>query len=183
MSQSELVMMWRRLEYLAHLTYPASYSAGGVVQPNLVKFTFGSIYSDKVCFIDALTYSIEDSENLWETGGGKVKNKKVFPRPHGGRFLTYCGRVSRDAQICNTLTFHNCWAGSATRAFQALSSRLPEFSAHETNRWGCIRSATSDLRGIQPASCACVPRWLSKFTTHQNSELRASQRQRAFGSF
>jgi len=76
MSQSELVMMWRRLEYLAHLTYPASYSGGGIVQPNLVKFTFGSIYNDKVCFIDALTYSIEDSENLWETGGGKVKNKR-----------------------------------------------------------------------------------------------------------
>lgn len=80
MSQSELVMMWRRLEYLAHLTYPASYSSGGIVQPNLVKFTFGNIYNDKVCFIDALTYSIEDNENLWETGGGKVKNK-------AGRYL------------------------------------------------------------------------------------------------
>ena len=89
MSQSELVMMWRRLEYLAHLTYPASYSAGGVVQPNLVKFTFGSIYSDKVCFIDALTYSIEDSENLWETGGGKVKNKK-------GKYL-FDGTFYKDA--------------------------------------------------------------------------------------
>ena len=89
MSQSELVMMWRRLEYLAHLTYPASYSAGGVVQPNLVKFTFGSIYSDKVCFIDALTYSIEDSENLWETGGGKVKNKR-------GRYL-FDGTFYKDA--------------------------------------------------------------------------------------
>jgi hypothetical protein len=89
MSQSELVMMWRRLEYLAHLTYPASYSGGGVVQPNLVKFTFGSIYNDKVCFIDALTYSIEDSENLWETGGGKVKNKR-------GRYL-FDGTFYKDA--------------------------------------------------------------------------------------
>jgi len=89
MSQSELVMMWRRLEYLAHLTYPASYSAGGVVQPNLVKFTFGSIYNDKVCFIDALTYSIEDAENLWETGGGKVKNKR-------GRYL-FDGTFYKDA--------------------------------------------------------------------------------------
>jgi hypothetical protein len=89
MSQSELVMMWRRLEYLAHLTYPASYSAGGVVQPNLVKFTFGSIYNDKVCFIDALTYSIEDTENLWETGGGKVKNKR-------GRYL-FDGTFYKDA--------------------------------------------------------------------------------------
>jgi hypothetical protein len=89
MSQSELVMMWRRLEYLAHLTYPASYSGGGIVQPNLVKFTFGSIYNDKVCFIDALTYSIEDSENLWETGGGKVKNKR-------GRYL-FDGTFYKDA--------------------------------------------------------------------------------------
>lgn len=89
MSQSELVMMWRRLEYLAHLTYPAAYSAGGIVQPNLVKFTFGSIYNDKVCFIDALTYSIEDSENLWETGGGKVKNKR-------GRYL-FDGTFYKDA--------------------------------------------------------------------------------------
>lgn len=74
MSQAELVMMWRRLEFLAHCTYPYQYN-NGIVEPTLLYFTYGNIYNKKACFVDSLSYSIEDAENLWELGGGILKTK------------------------------------------------------------------------------------------------------------
>ena len=74
MSQAELVMMWRRLEFLAHCAYPYQYNAG-IIEPTLLYFTFGNLYVNKACFLDSLSYSIEDSENLWELGGGILKTK------------------------------------------------------------------------------------------------------------
>lgn len=75
MSQPELVLMWRRLEFISHCTYPDSYTGNGIFQPTLIYFTFGNLYIDKVCFIDSLSYTIDDSENLWELGGDKIKTK------------------------------------------------------------------------------------------------------------
>lgn len=75
MSQPELVLMWRRLEFISHCTYPDSYTSSGIFQPTLLYFTFGNIYIDKVCFIDSLSYTINDDENLWELGGDKIKTK------------------------------------------------------------------------------------------------------------
>ena len=75
MSQPELVLMWRRLEFISHCTYPDSYTGSGIFQPTLIYFTFGNLYIDKVCFIDSLSYTIDESENLWELGGDKIKTK------------------------------------------------------------------------------------------------------------
>lgn len=73
MSQVELMMMWRKIEFLAQFNYPGGYTDSGVVLANLMKFTFGDLYHNRVCFLDNLTYSIEDSENLWELGEGNAK--------------------------------------------------------------------------------------------------------------
>ena len=75
MSQPELVLMWRRLEFISHCTYPDSYTGSGIFQPTLLYFTFGNLYIDKVCFIDSLSYTIDEAENLWELGGDKIKTK------------------------------------------------------------------------------------------------------------
>ncbi len=74
MSQAELVMMWRRIEFLAHCAYPYQYNQG-IIEPTLLYFTLGSVYNKKACFLDSLSYTIEDSENLWEIGGGLLKTK------------------------------------------------------------------------------------------------------------
>jgi hypothetical protein len=87
MSQVELVMMWRRLEYLAHCTYPYAYN-NGIIEPTLLKFTFGNIYNNKACFLDSLTYTIEDAENLWEIGGKQIKiGDGRFEDSFNGQFL------------------------------------------------------------------------------------------------
>jgi hypothetical protein len=73
MSSVELAMMWRKIEFLADFNYPGGYTDGGIVLANLAKFTFGDLYHNRVCFLDSLSYSIEDSENLWELGDGQMK--------------------------------------------------------------------------------------------------------------
>ena len=73
MSSVELAMMWRKIEFLADFNYPGGYTDGGIVLANLAKFTFGDLYHNRVCFLDSLSYSIEDSENLWELGDGQMR--------------------------------------------------------------------------------------------------------------
>jgi hypothetical protein len=87
MSQPELVLMWRRLEFISHCTYPDSYTGSGIFQPTLLYFTFGNLYVDKVCFIDSLSYTINDDENLWELGGDKIKTK-------AGNFVDFNSRFN-----------------------------------------------------------------------------------------
>jgi hypothetical protein len=96
MSQPELVLMWRRLEFISHCTYPDSYTASGIFQPTLIYFTFGNLYVDKVCFIDSLSYSIDESENLWELGGDKIKTK-------AGRFVDFNNKFSVGANNSSNL--------------------------------------------------------------------------------
>lgn len=87
MSQPELVLMWRRLEFISHCTYPDSYTGSGIFQPTLLYFTFGNLYIDKVCFIDSLSYTIDEAENLWELGGDKIKTK-------AGNFVDFNSRFN-----------------------------------------------------------------------------------------
>jgi hypothetical protein len=95
MSQVELMMMWRKIEFLAKFNYPGGYTDSGVVLANLMKFTFGDLYHNRVCFLDSLTYSIEDSENLWELGEGNAKvvisDKYDNGYEFDGKFVPYEG--------------------------------------------------------------------------------------------
>jgi hypothetical protein len=104
MSSIELAMMWRKIEFLANFNYPGAYTDGGIVLANLAKFTFGDLYHNRVCFLDSLSYSIEDSENLWELGDGDMKyaisdyydndyefNGKFRASPGGGVISTTAG--------------------------------------------------------------------------------------------
>jgi hypothetical protein len=95
MSQVELMMMWRKIEFLAKFNYPGGYTDTGVVLANLMKFTFGDLYHNRVCFLDSLTYSIEDNENLWELGEGNAKVVVSDKYDNGyefdGKFVPYEG--------------------------------------------------------------------------------------------
>ena len=89
MSQPELIMMWRRLEYLAKLTYPHEYISGYGVEPSLFYFTLGSMYVDKPAIITSLTYTINDNEQLWELGGDTAKiGKDRYESSFDGKFYS-----------------------------------------------------------------------------------------------
>ncbi len=59
---------WSKLSYLASLCYPQNYEKGtGGVHAPLLKVTIGDIYRNKVCFIENMTYNIDDNYP-WEIG-------------------------------------------------------------------------------------------------------------------
>ena len=61
---------WKRLAFLANLTYPQNYSgtdSGNAITPPIIQFTLGDLYHKKECFVDSLTYTIDDN-TPWEIG-------------------------------------------------------------------------------------------------------------------
>jgi hypothetical protein len=61
-------LAWERLNELAQYTYPSAYKGNaGAVVPPILKFTLGNMYILRECFIDSLTYNI-DENTPWETG-------------------------------------------------------------------------------------------------------------------
>ena len=68
MSLDELGLMWERLNWLTSQTYPKIVNK--LVQPPFIRMTVGSIYTDKVGFINSLSYTIND-DVTWET---EIKN-------------------------------------------------------------------------------------------------------------
>jgi hypothetical protein len=126
MSQPELVMMWSRLEYLAHMTYPYSYAGSGFT-PTLLYFTLGSVHVNKPAIITSLTYTIDDNEQLWELGGdaGKIgkdryefsgqfpagkSNKTIISKNsniqnYKSSFTKY--KISQDGKMVEVDTFKN----------------------------------------------------------------------------
>ena len=72
---------WERLSFLANLTYPQNYSgtdSGNAITPPIITFTLGDLYHKKECFIDSLSYTIDDN-TPWEIGlnGGDSQNYKL----------------------------------------------------------------------------------------------------------
>ena len=62
-SRIEMKPMWDKLQYLSSLTMP-EYSGDGY-QGTLIRFNLGSLYSNKLAFIESLTYTMSD-ELPWE---------------------------------------------------------------------------------------------------------------------
>lgn len=91
LSLTEHKLAWERLNELALYTYPQSYRGiSGAIAPPLLRFTLGNMYKSRECFIDSLTFSI-DENTPWEVG----KNKKlaqnsspVFTLPMGYTYIT-----------------------------------------------------------------------------------------------
>ena len=59
---------WSKLAYLSSLCYPQQYTGGaGAVTAPFLKFTMGDMYRDKECFIENMSYNIDDNYP-WEIG-------------------------------------------------------------------------------------------------------------------
>lgn len=64
MNSNELALMWERLTWLTSQTYPLIKNK--MVQAPFMKMTIGSIYKNKIGFINSLSYTIND-DVTWET--------------------------------------------------------------------------------------------------------------------
>jgi hypothetical protein len=70
---------WERLSFLANLTYPQNYAgSGNAAVPPILRFTLGDLYHSKECFIDSLSYTVDDN-TPWEIGlnGSDTANYKL----------------------------------------------------------------------------------------------------------
>lgn len=69
MSKEEMEGIWKKINYMTGLCYPAQYSQGFMVPP-LVKLTVGDFYRDQPGYMRALSHTIED-DTSWETTDGQ----------------------------------------------------------------------------------------------------------------
>ncbi len=70
------VAAWQRINFLTGLAYPQGYS-GAYAIPPFVTFTLGNLYKNKNCFIESLSYTIDDNGG-WEIGSiGVGENSPV----------------------------------------------------------------------------------------------------------
>lgn len=70
---------WQRLNELAGLTYPQSFAGMlGAATPPIIEFTLGDMYQQKHCFIDSMTYSV-DENTPWEIGMNKKMDGPMSP--------------------------------------------------------------------------------------------------------
>jgi hypothetical protein len=59
--------MWEKINLLTSFTYPAEYANSTYVIPPFLKLTIGDLYKSKECFIESLTYTVDDTAG-WEIG-------------------------------------------------------------------------------------------------------------------
>jgi hypothetical protein len=65
MNPTELSVMWQKITFLTQKTYP-TISKQRLVNAPFIKLTLGSIYADRVGYINSLSYTIAD-DITWET--------------------------------------------------------------------------------------------------------------------
>lgn len=61
MNAQEHKVMWDKLTFLQSLVYPQGYYPTTAVKAPLLELTLGSMYKNKVSFIESLTFSVEDN--------------------------------------------------------------------------------------------------------------------------
>jgi hypothetical protein len=79
LTKAEHIICWNKLGYLSSLCYPQDYmSATGAVSAPFLKFTMGDMYRDKECFIENMSYNIDDNYP-WEVGlnGKNLQNYRL----------------------------------------------------------------------------------------------------------
>jgi hypothetical protein len=73
----EHIAAWQRINFLTELAYPQAYKQGYMIPP-FITLTLGNLYKNKECFIEALSYTVDDNGG-WEIGSAnKTKNDFTF---------------------------------------------------------------------------------------------------------
>ncbi len=80
MNLMEHQLVWERINDLAGMVYPQRYSGVvGAVTPPIIKFTLGNMYFRKECFIETLTFSV-DENTPWEIGLNEKLLEPITPQ-------------------------------------------------------------------------------------------------------
>jgi hypothetical protein len=72
LNQQEHVAAWQKLNFLTGLAYPQTSTSFIYTVPPFLKFTLGDMYKNKECFIESLSFEIDDN-TPWEIGLNPIK--------------------------------------------------------------------------------------------------------------
>jgi hypothetical protein len=72
LNQQEHISAWQKLNFLAGLAYPQTSTSFIYTVPPFLKFTLGDMYKNKECFIESLSFEIDDN-TPWEIGLNPIK--------------------------------------------------------------------------------------------------------------
>ena len=72
LNQQEHLSAWQKLNFLAGLVYPQNTTPEVFTSPPFLKFTLGDMYKNKECFIESLSFEIDDN-TPWEVGLNPIK--------------------------------------------------------------------------------------------------------------
>jgi hypothetical protein len=61
------IAAWQRINFLTSLTYPQGYAGNIGARAPFIQFTLGNLYKNRECFIESLSYSIDDN-SPWHVG-------------------------------------------------------------------------------------------------------------------
>lgn len=76
LNSQEHISCWERLNFLTSLTYPQNVNSFDIyTTPPVLRLTLGNLYSNKLGFIESLSYTIDDNVP-WEIGYGIESNKE-----------------------------------------------------------------------------------------------------------
>jgi len=103
MNLVEHINAWRRLNALAGLVYPQGYRGEvNAVAPPIIALTLGNMYEKRNCFIEAMTFSV-DENTPWEVG----MNKKLYANAIMPAPLKSTGVIGYNMALDDTLTGKN----------------------------------------------------------------------------
>jgi len=61
------IAAWQRINFLTSLAYPQGYAGGIGARAPFLQFTLGNLYKDRECFIESLSYTMDDN-SPWYVG-------------------------------------------------------------------------------------------------------------------
>lgn len=64
-SQTELDMVWTRLNYLTGMVFPYGFNRG-ILQPNIIRLSIGNVYKDQPGYLTALNMNFKDITETWD---------------------------------------------------------------------------------------------------------------------
>lgn len=152
----EMTTIWRKINYLTSLCYPADYSNGFMVPP-LIKLTIGDLYNNQPGFIKSLTHTIDDN-TPWEITPGIQAPHGITVNVNYGviekrqiRAADFVSVVDNTASKLYNFGESRSQVGqkSNTNTSSTLRSNIPGLTAG-ANRIGAVRqNLTQDLAAIQ----------------------------------
>jgi hypothetical protein len=123
LNQTEHLRAWERLNFLTSLTYPQSINRTYTTPPFL-KFTLGDWYKNKECFIDSLSYTVDDN-TPWDIQTDGYKLPTIIEASITLKFVESVGSIFRNEEVEETVD------GKTKKVSKLVMNRLYGFGSQK----------------------------------------------------